>query len=101
MVWQPSYIEWQSPIRRRHGVPREFEPKLLGAMGSRPAKIVTRFRRSGKSFLVQQVVVSAGVKTREAVASSGGGNGGTLAFEAGSGMLSEGYVAIEVSKLQE
>ena len=41
------------------------------------------------------VVVPAGVKTREPVASSGGGNEGTLAFEASSGMLSEGYVALE------
>lgn len=41
------------------------------------------------------VVVPAGVKTREPVASSGGGNEGTLAFEANSGMLAEGYVAIE------
>lgn len=41
------------------------------------------------------VVVPIGVKTRELVASSGGGNEGTLAFEAGSGMLAEGYVAIE------
>jgi tetratricopeptide (TPR) repeat protein len=41
------------------------------------------------------VVVPAGVKTREPVASSGGGNEGTLAFEASSGMLAEGYVAIE------
>ena len=41
------------------------------------------------------VVVPTGVKTREPVASSGGGNEGTLAFEASSGMLSEGYVAIE------
>jgi tetratricopeptide (TPR) repeat protein len=41
------------------------------------------------------VVVPAGVKTRETVASSGGGNEGTLAFEAGSGMMAEGYVAIE------
>ncbi len=41
------------------------------------------------------VVVPTGVKTREPVASSGGGNEGTLAFEAGSGMMSEGYVAIE------
>jgi len=41
------------------------------------------------------VVVPAGVKNRESVASTGGGNEGTLAFEAGSGMMSEGYVAIE------
>ena len=49
-------FEWQSLIQRRQGVPRELEQKLLGAMGSRPIKIVTGFRRSGKSFLVQQVV---------------------------------------------
>jgi tetratricopeptide (TPR) repeat protein len=41
------------------------------------------------------IVVPAGVKSRESVASSGGGNEGSLAFEASSGMLAEGYVAIE------
>lgn len=41
------------------------------------------------------VVVPAGVKTREPVASSGGGNEGSIAFEASSGMLAEEYVAIE------
>jgi tetratricopeptide (TPR) repeat protein len=41
------------------------------------------------------VVAPTGAKTREAIASSGGGNEGSLAFEAGSGMLAEGYVAIE------
>lgn len=41
------------------------------------------------------VVVPAGVKSRESVASSGGGNEGSLVFEASSGMLAEGYVAIE------
>ena len=49
-------FECQSLIQRRQGVARELEIKLLGAMGSRPIKIVTGFRRSGKSFLVQQVV---------------------------------------------
>jgi predicted AAA+ superfamily ATPase len=48
-------FEWQSLVQRRQGVTRELEEKLLGAMGSRPIKIVTGFRRSGKSFLVQQV----------------------------------------------
>lgn len=48
-------FEWQSLIQRRQGVSRELEEKLFGAMGSRPIKIVTGFRRSGKSFLVQQV----------------------------------------------
>ncbi|MEK6535720.1 MAG: ATP-binding protein [Thermodesulfobacteriota bacterium] len=48
-------FEWQGLVQRRQGVKRELEEKLLGAMGSRPIKIVTGFRRSGKSFLVQQV----------------------------------------------
>ncbi|MEW6218702.1 MAG: ATP-binding protein [Thermodesulfobacteriota bacterium] len=48
-------FEWQGLIRRRGGVCRDLEAGLLRAMGSRPIKIVTGFRRSGKSFLVQQV----------------------------------------------
>lgn len=41
------------------------------------------------------LVIPRGTRPREAVASSAGGNEGSLAFEAGSGLLSEGYVAIE------
>jgi tetratricopeptide (TPR) repeat protein len=41
------------------------------------------------------LVIPKGTRSREAVASSAGGNEGSLAFEAGSGLLSEGYVAIE------
>jgi tetratricopeptide (TPR) repeat protein len=41
------------------------------------------------------VVVPKGVKQREQVASSAGGNEGTLAFEANAGLLSEGYIAVE------
>ncbi|MDO9308327.1 MAG: AAA family ATPase, partial [Deltaproteobacteria bacterium] len=48
-------FEWQGIVQRRQGIERELEPRLLAAIGSRPIKIVTGFRRSGKSFLVQQV----------------------------------------------
>lgn len=41
------------------------------------------------------LVIPKGTRSREAVASTAGGNEGSLAFEAGSGLLSEGYVAIE------
>jgi len=41
------------------------------------------------------LVIPKGTKVREPIASSSGGNEGGLAFEANSGMLTEGYVAIE------
>jgi len=41
------------------------------------------------------LVIPKGTKVREPIASSSGGNEGGLAFEASSGMLAEGYVAIE------
>lgn len=50
-----ALFEWQSLIRRRSGVSRQLEADVFGAMGAKPIKIVTGFRRSGKSFLVQQV----------------------------------------------
>ena len=48
-------FEWQGTVQRRQGICRELQPRLLAAIGSRPIKIVTGFRRCGKSFLVQQV----------------------------------------------
>lgn len=48
-------FEWQNIIRHRNGVKRELEDRVYRAIGSRPIKIITGFRRSGKSFLVQQV----------------------------------------------
>ena len=41
------------------------------------------------------LVIPKGTKLREPVASSAGGNEGTLAFEASAGLLTEGYIAIE------
>ena len=43
-------FEWQGTVQRRQGICRELEPRLLAAIGSRPIKIVTGFRRCGKSF---------------------------------------------------
>uniref|UniRef100_C6DZB5 Peptidase M48 domain-containing protein n=1 Tax=Geobacter sp. (strain M21) TaxID=443144 RepID=C6DZB5_GEOSM len=41
------------------------------------------------------MIIPKGIKVREPVASSAGGNEGTLAFEANAGLLIEGYIAIE------
>ena len=47
--------QWQNQIARREGIERELEPTILKSIPSKPIKIVTGFRRSGKSFLVQQI----------------------------------------------
>ena len=54
----------------RQGVERQMEPRILECFGSRPIKIVTGFRRSGKSFLTQQIarkLVTSGAVPRENV----------------------------------
>lgn len=54
----------------RQGVERNLEPRILACFGSRPIKIVTGFRRSGKSFLTQQIarkLVTSGAIPRENV----------------------------------
>src|SRR3989339_1010301 len=48
--------EWQTVVLNRKGVTRETEKKILAVLGSKPIKIITGFRRSGKSFLVQQII---------------------------------------------
>lgn len=48
-------FEWQNRVMTRQGVVRYLEPLLLESLGSRPLKIVTGFRRSGKSFLTQRI----------------------------------------------
>lgn len=47
--------DWQKVILTTKGISRECEEELYKASGSKPMKIVTGFRRSGKSFLVQRV----------------------------------------------
>ena len=61
-------FEWQDRIMTRQGVARHLEPRILESLGSRPMKIVTGFRRSGKSFLTQRIarqVVTSGSVPRE------------------------------------
>ncbi|MFH0925420.1 MAG: ATP-binding protein [bacterium] len=48
-------IEGQNHILRIEGIKREYEEILKKSIGSKPIKIITGFRRSGKSFLVQRV----------------------------------------------
>ena len=45
--------EWQNRILRIQGIYREYLDALHATIGSKPIKIITGFRRSGKSFLVQ------------------------------------------------
>ncbi len=47
--------EWQNLLATVEGLVREDQDELYAAMGSKPIKIVTGFRRTGKSFLVQMV----------------------------------------------
>lgn len=63
-------FEWQERVLTRQGVARRVEPAVLAAAGSRPMKIITGFRRSGKSFLTQRIarqLVESGAVPRENV----------------------------------
>ena len=46
--------DWQKNILTVEGIARSYENELFRASGSKPIKIITGFRRSGKSFLVQK-----------------------------------------------
>lgn len=61
-------FEWQNRVMTRQGVARHLEPRIIESLGSRPIKIVTGFRRSGKSFLTQRIarqLVESGIIPRE------------------------------------
>lgn len=67
---QQLIYEWQNRVMTRQGVERQLEPHILASIGSRPIKIVTGFRRSGKSFLTQRLarqLVTSGAIPRENV----------------------------------
>lgn len=51
----PIIIEWQHIIASVEGIKRTYNTELYEAANSKPIKIITGFRRSGKSFLVQMV----------------------------------------------
>ncbi len=46
---------WQNIIAKTNGIKREFEDAITVTLFSKPIKIITGFRRSGKSFLTRQV----------------------------------------------
>lgn len=67
---RPLIFEWQERVMTRAGVARRLEPAVLAATGSRPMKIITGFRRVGKSFLTQRIarqLVESGAIPRENV----------------------------------
>ncbi len=45
----------QSLIKGTKGLDRDYEDILLESIGSKPIKVVTGFRRSGKSFLLRKI----------------------------------------------
>lgn len=47
--------EWQNLILKRKGVARYNEATVLSSIPSKPIKIITGFRRAGKSFLTQRI----------------------------------------------
>lgn len=47
--------DWQSLILKRKGVARYNESAILSSIPSKPIKIITGFRRAGKSFLAQRI----------------------------------------------
>lgn len=53
MKYVSIITEWQNILLSTEGVEREYEHELLGVIGSKPIKVISGFRRSGKSFLVQ------------------------------------------------
>ena len=67
---RPLIFEWQERVMTRTGVARRLETAVLAAAGSRPMKIITGFRRAGKSFLTQRIarqLVESGAIPRENV----------------------------------
>lgn len=47
--------DWQNLILKRRGVERYNESAILSVIPSKPIKIITGFRRAGKSFLAQRI----------------------------------------------
>ncbi len=57
-------LETQSSILRVTGIERsDYESFLLGAAASKPIKIISGLRRSGKSFLLKRIVKELATKT--------------------------------------
>ncbi|MGI6393652.1 MAG: ATP-binding protein [bacterium] len=52
----PLILEWQKIAAQTEGIFRSYQSELFELMGSKPIKIVTGFRRSGKSFLIQRTI---------------------------------------------
>lgn len=51
--------DWQNIALTREGAQRNIERSVFETIGSKPIKIITGFRRCGKSFLLQQLIRKA------------------------------------------
>ncbi|HPO05623.1 MAG TPA: ATP-binding protein [Candidatus Gracilibacteria bacterium] len=52
-------INWQDHILKNQGIKREIFSKIYAEIQAKPIKILTGFRRSGKSFLMTQIAKQA------------------------------------------
>lgn len=53
---QEVIIKYQNLILKAEGVERQYQASIINSLNSKPLKIITGCRRSGKSFLVKQVL---------------------------------------------
>jgi len=51
--------DWQGQIIKTEGIKRIQEDLIFDSLGSKPIKVITGFRRTGKSFLVRQIAKRA------------------------------------------
>lgn len=59
IAFKTLLLEWQGQLLKTKGIVRESEEPIYRSLGSKPMKIITGFRRSGKSFLVRQLAARA------------------------------------------
>lgn len=48
-------LSWQDRFMKTNGVKRHYEDDIISCLGSKPIKIITGFRRTGKSFISQMI----------------------------------------------
>jgi len=56
-------LSWQERFMKTKGVKRHYEDDILSCLGSKPIKMITGFRRTGKSF-ISQMIAQRSVKSK-------------------------------------